>query len=240
MNKKKIVTGCLVAAMLVTGLVGGSLAYFTDTDAEDNVFTSGKVDISLQENFEQNSKLLPATGSIEEGNLKNAVTKEIAVKVESDSEDTFVRVHIAIPKILDSGNSEFDAGNNVLYFNYAEDSVGEGVWDWSKTAGAPYEGDWNAYETTIDEIEYNVYVVTYETALEAGETTSEYAMYQVYLDSEVTNADIEKINEILGTDWEIKVIAEGAQKAGFNDAYDALNAAFGIPGTYVPASWTAE
>ena len=233
--KKKIVTACLVVALLVVGIVGASLAYFTDKDAKDNVFTTGKVDISLKENFEQNSKLLPATGSAQAGTLENGVTKEIAVKVEAGSEDTYVRIHIAIPSILDDGASTFDAKNNVLHFNYDENSIGEGKWDWSKTAGAPYEGDWNYYETTIDGIKYNVYVVTYGTALKAGETTPEYAMHQVYLDSKVTNADITKIKEALGDNWEIKVVAEGAQSAGFDNAYAALNAGFGVPGTYTPA-----
>ncbi len=230
--KKKIVASCLVVALLVVGIVGASLAYFTDKDSKDNVFTTGKVDISLEENFQQNSKLLPATGSAQAGTLKNGVKKEVAVKVEDGSEDTYVRVHIAIPSILDDGASTFDAKNNVLHFNYADDSIGEGKWDWSKTAGAPYQGDWNYYETTIDGIDYNVYVVTYGTALKAGETTPEYAMHQVYLDSKVTSSDMEAIKDILGDEWEIKVIAEGAQSAGFADAYAALNAAFGVPGTY--------
>ena len=233
--KKKITALCLCVALLAVAVVGASLAYFTDTDAKDNVFTSGKVDITLEENFEQNSKLLPATGSAQEGTLENGVTKEVAVKVETGSEDTYVRVHIAIPSILDDGADTFDAGKNVLHFNYAPASIGEGKWDWSKTTGAPYEGDWNFYTTTIDDISYNVYVVTYGTALKAGETTPEYAMHQVYLDSKVTNADIESINEQLGTDWQIKVIAEGTQSAGFDNAYAALNAAFGVPGTYTPA-----
>ena len=233
--KKKIVTACLVVALLVVGIVGASLAYFTDKDAKDNVFTTGKVDISLKENFEQNSKLLPATGSAQAGTLKNGVKKEVGVTVEKGSEDTYVRVHIAIPSILDDGASTFDAGKNVLHFNWDPNSTGEGKWDWSKTAGAPYTGDWNYYETTIDGIKYNVYVVTYGTALKAGETTPEYAMHQVYLDSKVSNADIEKINETLGANWEIKVVAEGAQAAGFDNAYDALNAGFGVPGTYTPA-----
>ena len=207
--KKKIVTACLVVALLVVGIVGASLAYFTDKDAKDNVFTTGKVDISLDENFEPNSKLLPATGSAQAGTLENGVTKEIAVKAETGSEDTYVRVHIAIPSVLDDGASTFDAKNNVLHFNYDKDSIGQGKWDWSKTAGAPYEGDWNYYETT-----------------------PEYAMHQVYLDSKVTNADITKIKETLGDNWEIKVIAEGAQAAGFDNAYAALNTAFGAPGTY--------
>lgn len=235
--KKKIVALCLCVALAVVAIGGATLAYFTDSDKADNVFTTGKVDISLKENFEQNSKLLPATGSAKAGTLQNGVKKEVAVKVETGSEDTYVRVHIAIPNILDSGDPEFDAGKNVLHFNYPEDSIGEGKWDWSKTAGTPYDGDWNYYETTIDGIKYNVYVVTYGTALKAGETTSDYAMQQVYLDSKVTSSDIAKINAALGTNWEIKVIAEGCQAAGFSDAYAALNASFGVPGTYVPAAW---
>ena len=67
-------------------------------------------------------------------------------------EDAYVRVHIAIPNILDNGDPSFDAGKNVLHFNYDADSIGEGKWDWSKSTGAPYEGDWNYYETTIDGI----------------------------------------------------------------------------------------
>lgn len=233
--KKKLNAIFLSVALVAIAIVGASLAYFTDTDTKNNVFTTGKVDISIEENFEQNSKLLPATGSAQAGTLKNGVAKEVAVKVEAGSEDTFVRVHIAIPKILDDGASTFDASSNVLHFNYSADSIGEGKWDWSKTAGAPYDGDWNYYEATIDNIEYNVYVVTYGTALEAGQTTPEYAMHQVYLDSKVTSADMEKLVKELGENWEIKVIAEGAQAAGFDDAYAALNASFGVPGTYVPA-----
>ena len=233
--KKKIVTCSLVVALLVIGVIGASLAYFTDTDAKDNVFTTGKVDISLEENFQPNSKLLPATGSAQAGTLENGVTKEVAVKNLTGSEAAYVRVHIAIPRILDNGDPTFDAKQNVLHFNYPEDSIGEGKWDWSKTTGSPYEGDWNFYKTTIDDIEYNVYVVTYGTALAANQTTPEYAMHQVYLDSKVTNADIERINAALDENWEIKVVAEGTQAAGFDDAYAALNTAFGVPGTYTPA-----
>ena len=233
--KKKIMAIFLCVALVAIAVVGASLAYFTDTESKDNVFTTGKVDIALKENFEQNSKLLPATGSAQDNTLENGVKKEIAVKVEDGSEDTYVRVHIAIPSVLDDGDPSFDAGKNVLHFNYDPNSIGEGKWDWSTTTGAPYEGAWNFYTTTIDNISYNVYVVTYGTALKAGQTTPEYAMHQVYLDSKVTGDDIVKINETLGDNWEIKVVAEGCQAAGFSDAYAALNASFGVPGAYTPA-----
>ena len=231
---KKITTFSLVAALAATTIIGGTMAYFTDTESKDNVFTTGKVDITLKENFDQNSKLIPATVSAQDGTLNNAITKEVSVKNETGSEEAFVRVHIAIPKILDNGDDSFDAGKNVLHFNYSEDSIGEGKWDWSKTSGEPYEEDLNYYETTIDNIVYNVYVVTYESKLAAGVETPEYAMHQVYLDSNVTNEDITKINDVLGSNWEIKVVAEGTQEAGFKDAYEALNTSFGIPGTYNP------
>ena len=77
-------------------------------------------------------------------------------------------------------------------------------------------------------------MVTYESKLAKGEETSEKAMHQVYLDSKVTNKDISDINAELGEKWEIKVVAEGAQAAGFDNAYEALNTAFGTPGTYNP------
>ena len=47
--KKKIITSCLVVALLVLGIAGASLAYFTDTDAKDNTFTVGNVNIKLTE-----------------------------------------------------------------------------------------------------------------------------------------------------------------------------------------------
>ena len=46
--KKKIVTICLVVALLLTA-AGGTLAYFTANDDESNTFTVGKVDIELTE-----------------------------------------------------------------------------------------------------------------------------------------------------------------------------------------------
>lgn len=234
--KKKLVTGALIAAFGAVAITGGTLAYFTDTDTKANVFTVGNVDIQLNENFGDNNpntpeKLVPATGSAQEGTLRNGITKEVSVK-NIGSEDAYVRVHIAIPSVLDNGNPAFDAGKNTLHFNYAAGSTGEGKWDWSKTTGAPYEGDWNYYETTIDNIKYNVYVVTYGTALTTNVETPEKAMHQVYLDSHTSNEAITSYKNTLGNNWQIKVLAEGVQAEGFDNAYTALNTAFGVPGTY--------
>ena len=235
MNKKKIVSLCLIVCLLATAVVGGTLAYFTDTDAQTNVFTTGNVAIDLYEDFGDNDadgveELIPAVGSAQAGTLKNGIEKEVYVK-NTGSENAFVRVHIAIPQILDNGDPSFDASQNVLHFNYKPESIGADKWDWSKTTAAPFEGDWNFYTVQINDIWYNVYVVTYGKALIAGESTCD-AMEQVYLDSKVTNEDVTKIKAALGNEWKILVAAEGAQEAGFENAYDALNTAFGVPGSY--------
>lgn len=47
--KKKILALCLVIALAATAVIGGTLAYFTDTERADNVFTVGNVDITLTE-----------------------------------------------------------------------------------------------------------------------------------------------------------------------------------------------
>ncbi len=236
--KKKILSICLVSVIAVMAIAGASLAYLTDTDAEDNVFTIGNVSIDLTENFDESlAKLIPSVGSAQDGTLQNGITKEIFV-TNTGSEDAYVRVHIAIPAILDNGNPSFDAGKNVLHFNYDSSNVGQGLWDWSDSTSDPYTGDWNYYETTIDGVDYNVYVVTYEAAL-ASEAKTVSAMTQVYLDSKVTNDDISEIKNVLGDNWHIYVAAEGVQAAGFTDAYAALNAAFGTPGSYEVA-WVID
>ena len=89
-------------------------------------------------------------------------------------------------------------------------------------------------------IPYNVYVVTYRDILKTNVDTVD-AMSQVYLDSRVTNAHITSIKNKLGDEWHIHVLAEGCQAKGFDDAYEALNTSFGVPGTYnAKVDWTAS
>ena len=242
---RKTLSMMLIIALTFVTAVGMTMAYFMDEDAQVNTFTTGNVAIDLWEDFGDNDaqgieELLPSVGSAQDGTLQNGIEKEVYVK-NTGSEDAYVRVHIAIPNVLDDGATTFDASANVLHFNFEQDSIGEGKWDWSKTTGAEYSGDWNYYETTIGGITYNVYVVTYESILEANEETVD-AIHQVYLDKRVTNEDITKIKtgkdaegnvvcEALGEEWKIYVVAEGTQAAGFSNAYEALNESFGTPGT---------
>lgn len=250
---KKVLGFMLVIALTITGTIGATVAYLSDKDAQKNTFTVGNVAIDLWEDFGDNDEngleeLHPSTGKDADGNIINAVEKEVYV-TNTGSEDAYVRVHIAIPQILDNGDPDFDAGKNVLHFNYAPESIGADKWDWSKLTSDSvphytaktddkYDGDWNFYTVAVgknskgEDIWYNVYVVTYEKALAKDESTVD-AMHQVYLDGKVTNEDVASIDDKLGDDaWKILVVAEGVQAKGFDDAYTALNTAFGTPGSY--------
>lgn len=235
--KKKIFSLCLVLALAATAVVGGTLAYFTDTDEAANIFTTGNVDITLEEVFkEETAKLMPGID----------IPKEITVK-NTGSEAAYVRIHLAVPSMLDSGSEDqpqFAAYNNTLHWNFSKDSCQEGQWSQLKNAdavgpNANYPnwpgngGDYNMYQETVDGVLYNVYVITYETALESGATTATNAIDKVYLDVSVTNEQMTAIQDKLKT-IKVLVVAEGGQEAGFEDAYTALDKQFGKPGTYNP------
>ena len=250
MTKRKILMLAMSICMVAILAVGGTLAYFTDTDDATNVFTMGVVEIDLIEDFVQESELFPGQD----------VNKDVYVK-NTGSNSAYVRVHIAIPAELDDGDPSFVATNNFLHFNFTKDSVQAGRWSWlpEYTEGVGYlgngEGNWNYYETTIDEVEYAVYVVTYRTVLGAGETTPWQALDKVYLDKSVDAKYSDDRTQIIYTDdkdnvavldvvldkngeptgkvnFDIKVIAEATQDNTFANAYDALNTAFGVPGEY--------
>lgn len=228
--KKKILSLCLVVALAATAVIGGTLAYFSDTDAQKNTFTTGNVAIDLWEDFGDNDEtgieeLIPAV-IIEDGEstiVKNSIEKEVYVE-NTGSEDAYVRVHIAIPSILDGGDTVFSENKKALHVVHTD-----GAWNWTTSIDENI-GTLNQYTTTIENISYNVYVVTYKTVLSNGASTVD-AINQVYLDPKVTNDDITRIKNTLGNEWHIYVVAEGTQAQGFTDAYDALNTAFGDPAT---------
>lgn len=249
MNRKKLTALIMVLALALTTLVGGTLAYFTDNDKADNVFTMGNVEIDLQEEFDQNSNLQPGLD----------IEKKVRVQ-NTGSNDAYVRVHIAMPANMDDGDPHFDASRNFLHFNFEMDSVVYGQWSWLPTysTGTGYGSDWNFYTQNIDGKDYNVYVVTYRSALGSGEITGTDAITKVYLDKTVDVVKTEKAKDENNEDYvvsytykdtkgnevklsaeeaaniQIKIIAEGTQTATFDNAYEALNEAFGVPGTYNP------
>lgn len=249
--KKKITALFLCVALAAIAIVGASLAYFTDTDNETNTFAVGNVKIDLIEQergenglqpFTQNKKLSPIVGSAqgEKDELgmptaKNYVDKMVTVR-NTGSEKAYIRAYFAIPAALDDGYETFNAGLNVLHFNFGNKVVNGAV---SSTEGAEWiwtHGDkWNYFETVMDGIKYNVYYADYRTAVAADATTEQF-IQGVYLDKSFDLRDGKcyafgkEVTLDDGWDWNkvsCPVFAVACQAEGFDNANDAMNAAFG-------------
>ena len=247
--KKKIVALCLCVALAVVAIGGATLAYFTDTDEAINTFTAGGVTIDLieqqvnkdgtaLEDFKQEQVLMPIVGSAqgEKDDLGQPVAANYVDKIvtiqNTGKSDAYVRAYFAIPSDLDDGYETFNAGANILHFNFGnENGVStEGVqWNWK------HNGKWNYFETTIGGVAYNVYFADYYQALPAGETTEQF-ISGVYLDSHVdmdaqgnyidTRFPNANLSILKGTvSCPVKAVA--VQADGFDTADEAITAAFG-------------
>ena len=255
MTKKKILVLALSLAMVAIIAVGGSLAYFTSDDHAENTFTVGGVKIKLIEEqrgenglvpFEQGKVLYPIVGSAQGEKdqygmptAKNYVDKMVTIQNTGRSA-AYIRAYFAIPSALDDGYETFNAGLNVLHFNFGNKVVNGVI---SSTEGAEWiwthGGKWNYFETEIGGIKYNVYFADYYQAVDAGDTT-EQLVQGVYLDKSFDSKDdgyyafgkkLENVDAFVSTDNSVTVTcpvyAVAVQAAGFDNAADAITAAFG-------------
>lgn len=234
--KKKTLTFCAAAVLAATTAISGTLAYFTDTDVKTNTFTAGKVDISLEENFNaEKAKLLPGE--------TNAITKEVSIALEEGSEDAYVWYEWLIPAALDrNGTVQSKSVVHVNAFKHTWDTYREAeqYWPVEQKAALPLEKTWDhapsgttaglVGQEEIDKVVYNKYVVLYHGKLTAENTQTSAAMSQVYMDAAV---DCRQDGYVLGeTEIEydfsegvdIIVRAYGMQAEGFADVYAAYTA----------------
>lgn len=249
--KKKLTAIFLCVAMFAVAVVGASLAYFTDTDNATNTFAVGNVTIDLieqqrgedgLEDFEQGKKLYPIVGSAQGEKdeygmptAKNYVDKMVTIE-NTGSEKAYIRAYFAIPSALDDGYETFNAGMNVLHFNFGNKVVDGKIsstygveWNWQ------HSGKWNYYKTEIDGIKYNVYYADYFEAVDAGATTEQFVQ-GLYLDKSFDMKDGKcyafgkEVTLDDGWDWSkvsCPVFAVACQAEGFDNASDAMTAAFG-------------
>ena len=245
--KKKLLALVLVVALAATAVIGGTLAYFTDTDEAVNTFTLGNVKIDLQETFQQNSVLRPGSQT------NNKIEKKVWID-NVGSENAYVWYEWYIPTALDSIDGSTGT-NNILHVNsngstwdkYRENS---NYWPEGQTKALPLEQTWDhdpevetgiavgpqgfIRQEVVDGIKYNVYLVLYHGVLAPTESTT-VAMNGAYLDSKVDNAvdkdgnvyytiNGKKIEYDFTKDIKIIVKAYGIQAEGFADVYAAYAA----------------
>lgn len=280
--KKKILALAIAAIMVVTALASLSLAYLMDTDEDTNTFTVGNVQIRQDEQDREgkaygtdSKKFYPIINdSVDADGYHhgaNYIDKFVTV-TNTGNEDAYIRTHIAFPAALDDGPTTFDANANILHWNAASAKYDKAIstkfgtlpnaWYWGKSTDNDWPGnggDWNSYQTTVDGILYNVYVVTHATKVAPYATTAP-SLFGVYLDKYVNwapnengvggyyfldkpgTADDKNIDFDLSQAFNILVISEAVQAEGWgndaNAAFTALDQAFGAVGTYCPFGGT--
>lgn len=109
--KKKIIALCLCIALLAIAIVGGTMAYFTDSDAKTNTFTVGNVSIVLTEpNWD-------ATGAAEAADVYPGEPLAKDPTVTNDGANPcFVRIKV-------KGLDQFADGFNGAMITYRTDYV---------------------------------------------------------------------------------------------------------------------
>lgn len=251
--KKKILALCLVVVLAITAVTGATLAYFTDTDEDTNVFAVGNIKINqfeMQrdadgklEAFANDKVVMPAAGDPKyaEGNYQfagNGVSEELKKDLvggnqlwhaQMNAQDKFVFVE-------NTGN------NNVYYRTIIAMECPEGItlrinangnerFDWdAATAGQQNANVAKEYVvTTTDGVRYEVIVATYTDVLKVGEV-SRPSLLQYALDKATTQEQIEKFGD---DGIQVLTFTEAVQADGFKDLYaadtacNALKDAFG-------------
>ena len=236
MSKKKIISLCLVVCLLATA-IGGTLAYFTDTEAAKNVMTLGNVDIEQIEQerspagglqpYTQNQTLLPMGGyDWEEVNvngdsisvLADGLDKIVTVKNNGNSA-AYVRTIVA----LEAGKSE-DEAKSMWYKNLAVSDNSDGTQVISED---------NNLFVQIGDTWFAIVVYTYGDAIAAG-TESVPSLTGVGLYPETTKEDVANLEG----DYEVLVVSQAVQASGMgDDAGAALDEAFGDVDATNVAEW---
>lgn len=238
--KKKIFSLCLVLALAATAIIGGTLAYFTDTEEAENVFTIGNIDVQLFESYyhragaymdnvpedakvtgEITDEMIEESAEEYEAYLKSQVLmpglhiNKMPYVKNTGNNDAYVRIRVMIPSTLDVNFL------NSSVFCTSAMSEGEFTRDPAYTAG-----EVTVNGKVVDT--YAVYEFTRVEALEPGEMTYWNVWNTIALDPEVTNQDLETvIGNGIASDltFGVKVEVDAIQADSFADA-DAAWAAF--------------
>ena len=241
MNKKQILTGCLLVSLAATA-IGGTLAYFTDSDADVNVMTTGNLQIVQNETdregnaYTDGQTLLPAVYFDEEGKTYNPTATWQGPDGGKTGGFTSTDGVSEMELYTDSLNNEIDrivsvtnGGNVDAYVSTIvlledNDSV-------SDMLHIVYSDTDVCAREVIDQVKvgdeyYEAWIFTYNEKVEAGKT-SKPSLKQVWLDPMADNGWY----DMLGEDGAFTIVAfsQATQVAGFETlgAEAALDAAFG-------------
>ena len=243
--KKKILTLCLVIALAAIAVIGGTLAYFTDNDADVNVMTTGQI-VIVQNETDRNgnawqedniAELLPAVylkdvdgNGIPETPYSPTTSWEgpdggaTAAYTGPDGKTMMMygkNIRNEIDKVVSVTNGgNVDAYVRTVILIEDNDSLSDNVHlSYNKNLTCQVIDN-----VKIDDMSYEVWTFTYEDRLGAGKTSAP-SLKQVWLDPMTDNSWY----DMLGEDHALTILAfsQACQSTGFDNAAQALNTAFG-------------
>lgn len=248
--KKKILALCLVVALAATAIVGGTLAYFTDTKDATNTFTVGNVKIQLLEstlhrenagvpNDQQSDSELwsdvDKLGSNNTSPYKAGDTYYTDAQIEADAA-TYQTVLAANNK-LNPGESYHkmpyvkNTGANPAYVRirvmFPADLDTAILNSSMYTTSAISQGEFvmsydNSGSVDRGGVKYNVYTFTRNEPLQPGEMTYWNVWGTVHMDADVTNEEIAKL--VPNGTFDVLVEADAIQSDSFANATAAWTA----------------
>ncbi|MBQ3084336.1 MAG: hypothetical protein IJC46_02645 [Clostridia bacterium] len=242
---KKLLLSTLAVVTVAVVSITGTIAYLQDSDSDVNVMTLGNVSIRQNEeqrvdpskngvlteadieDFEQAKPIYPYVDVNLNGAMRddyeeitfpngkthklfigdNAIDKLVSV-TNTGKTDAYVRTVIA----LEAPTDKID-----LSFNSTD-------WTMDKTA--------SSHSIEVDGVKYDLFVCVYKNVLKPGETTP-YSLMQILLDRTATNEDA----AAYGDTYDVLVLSQAIQTAGFEDAATALNTGFGVVDSVSAAEW---
>ena len=251
--KKKILATMLCVAMMAIAIVGGTMAYFTDTKTQTNTFTVGNVSIKLDEakvekvtdsTKDTYGDLVALTdGSRTEDNQDYGklypgqnIVKDPTI-TNTGSEDAYIAAKITVTSNGDIHSYQKDNGEWKYMLGVAQEYdnidinilASGGLLDENQTA--TQENNWNGLTMVYKTNTAVIYQV-------ADRTAKTYTFYVFILEAMSTDEDVvlfEKLEipatwdnaEMAGFDgFSINVQAFATQEYGFKDCYTAITTAF--------------
>jgi predicted ribosomally synthesized peptide with SipW-like signal peptide len=218
--KKKSILMAAIAVMLVAVLVvGGTLAYFTDTKSATNTFTVGDVKIKLDESNVNDPDGDRVTSNEYTGMLPGIQYKKDPVVTNTGKNGAYVRAVVTIENGMNwmglYNENVWTAPQAEAFKKLICNKMGEG---WSLE---DYNYVTNAERGSTD----FVAVLKYDGVLAAGKATT--AMFEnIMLPTNATASDITTRVAQNGV-FHIDVVAQAIQADGFtswNDAFAAFDA----------------
>lgn len=251
--KKKTILVAAIAVMLVAALVvGGTLAYFTDTKSAKNTFTVGNVKIDLLESSLHRENAGIANGATSDSELWSNVAKEGSNNTSPyKAGDTFYtdeqikanaekytcdnvklnpgESYHKMPYVVNTGKNDAYIRIRVMIPADLDTAILSSMYTTTALNNKEFTMAYDSTGTVVrDGVKYNVYTFTRIAPLKAGEMTYWNVWGTIHMDTDVTNEEIASLfgegKPYADGTFPVLVEADAIQADGFANATAAFAA----------------